>query len=52
MSTIQRDMSLTGQPPKSINTTQKIATFIGMFGLAIILLAGFNVDFPNKVIYT
>jgi polyferredoxin len=51
MSTIQRDMSLTGQPPKSINTTQKIATFIGMFGLAIILLAGFNVDFPNKVIW-
>tara|TARA_R110002124_G_scaffold99337_1_gene245306 strand:- start:38247 stop:39836 length:1590 start_codon:yes stop_codon:yes gene_type:complete len=51
MSSIQRDMSLTGQPPASINSTQKIATFIGMFGLAIILLAGFNVNFPNKAIW-
>ena len=51
MSTVQRDMSLTGQPPASINLTQKIGTFIGMFGLAIILLAGFNIDFPHKGIW-
>lgn len=51
MSTIQRDMSLTGQPPKSLNTTQKIATVLGLTGLAIILLAGFNVDFPNKGVW-
>ena len=48
MSTIQRDMSLTGQPPKTINTTQKIATVIGLAGLAILLLASFNINFPNK----
>jgi len=48
MSIIQRDMSLTGQPPKTINTTQKIATVIGLAGLALILLAAFNINFPNK----
>ncbi|TDI81167.1 MAG: FeS-binding protein, partial [Bacteroidetes bacterium] len=51
MSSIQRDMSLTGQPPKSLNTTQKIATILGLTGLAILLLAGFNIDFPNKVVW-
>lgn len=48
MSTLQRNMALTGEPPKSLNTTQKIATVIGLAGLGIITLAGFNVDFPNK----
>ncbi|MEZ4859081.1 MAG: 4Fe-4S binding protein [Flavobacteriaceae bacterium] len=48
MSTFQRDMSLTGQPPKSLNSLQKVATFIGIAGLAILLLATFNVTFPNK----
>ena len=48
MSIVQRNMSLTGEPPKNINTTQKIGTFIGLFGLAIVMLAGFNIDFPNK----
>lgn len=48
MSTIQKDMSLTGQPPQSINTIQKIATVIGLAGLAVILLAAFNINFPNK----
>jgi polyferredoxin len=51
MSTVQRNMSLTGEPPKSINTLQKIATFIGVFGLGILLLAGFNIDFPNKAVW-
>ncbi|MDX1463605.1 MAG: 4Fe-4S binding protein [Marinirhabdus sp.] len=51
MSTIQRDMSLTGQPPKSINTIQKIATVIGLSGLAILLLASFNINFPNKPLW-
>ena len=48
MDRIQRTMSLAGEPPKALNTTQKIATLWGMFGLAILLLAGFNIDFPNK----
>ena len=48
MSTVQRDMSLTGQPPKSLNGLQKAATILGLAGLVIILLAGFNLNFPNK----
>ncbi len=48
MSHIQRDMSLSGQPPKRLNTLQKIATVIGLSGLAIILLAAFNQAFPHK----
>ncbi|NNJ83078.1 MAG: 4Fe-4S binding protein [Flavobacteriaceae bacterium] len=51
MSTVQRNMSLTGEPPKTLNTVQKIATIIGMFGLAILLLASFNVTFPNKAVW-
>lgn len=51
MSTIQRDMSLTGQPPKTINTQQKIASVIGLIGLAILTLALFNVNFPNKTLW-
>ncbi|MGB0789383.1 MAG: 4Fe-4S binding protein, partial [Marinirhabdus sp.] len=51
MSTVQRDMSLTGQPPKTINTQQKIASVIGLTGLAIIVTALFNVHFPNKALF-
>ncbi len=48
MSTFQRDLSLTGQPPKSLNVLQKISTIVGLAGLAILLLACFNLNFPNK----
>ena len=48
MSTVQRNMSLTGEPPKSLNAMQKIATVIGLAGLGILLLAGLNFDFPLK----
>ncbi len=51
MSTFQRDMSLAGQPPKSISTQQKIALALGMSGLFILLLAVFNVSFPNKSLW-
>ncbi len=51
MSTIQRDMSLTGQPPKTINTQQKIASVIGLTGLVILFIALFNVNFPNKTLW-
>jgi len=47
MSTVQRDMSLTGQPPKTINTQQKLATAIGLIGFFILLIALFNVGFPG-----
>ena len=48
MSTIDKSMALTGQPPKALSSSQKLATITGLAGLFILLLAGFNVDFPNK----
>ncbi len=51
MSTVQRNMSLTGEPPKTINTQQKLASAIGLFGLALLFLALFNPDFPNKTLW-
>ena len=48
MSRIDKDISLVSGPPVALNTIQKTATFLGMFGLLIIVLAGFNIDFPNK----
>ena len=51
MSTYDNSMALTGQPPVALSRNQKLATLIGMFGLAIILLASFNVNFPNKAIW-
>ena len=48
MSRIDQDISLTGGPPIALNLSQKIATITGISGLLIIMLAGFNVDFPNK----
>ncbi|MGB7395476.1 MAG: 4Fe-4S dicluster domain-containing protein [Pricia sp.] len=48
MSDFQRSMSLAGEPPKALSTQQKIATFIGLTGLAVLFAALFNVDFPNK----
>src|SRR5690606_12072359 len=41
-------MSLTGEPPKEINTQQKLASALGLLGLTILVLAIFNVDFPYK----
>tara|TARA_R100000479_G_scaffold28896_1_gene11432 strand:+ start:252582 stop:254483 length:1902 start_codon:yes stop_codon:yes gene_type:complete len=51
MSTFQRNMSLTGEPPKTINTQQKIASFIGLAGLLVLFIALFNVNFPNKTLW-
>ncbi|MAB56516.1 MAG: FeS-binding protein [Aequorivita sp.] len=51
MSTVQRNMSLTGEPPKTINTQQKLASAIGLIGLAVLFLALFNINFPNKTLW-
>ncbi|WP_299183032.1 4Fe-4S dicluster domain-containing protein [uncultured Aquimarina sp.] len=45
---VERNMALTGQPPKSLNTKQKIGVLVGMTGLLILLLATFNLNLPNK----
>ncbi len=41
-------MALTGQPPKTLSKGQKLATLTGLTGLFILLLATFNVAFPNR----
>ena len=46
--TYDRSMALTGQPPVTMSWKQKLAVLIGMFGLSIVLLAAFNLSFPNK----
>ncbi len=51
MNSTNNSMSLTGEPPKALNAQQKMATFIGLAGLAILFLAMFNIDFPNKAIW-
>ena len=48
MSSYDRSMALTGQPPKILNRAQKGFTLLGMSGLLILSLAVFNVEFPNK----
>lgn len=51
MNSTSNNMSLTGEPPKALSTQQKIATFIGLSGLAILFLAMFNIDLPNKSLW-
>ncbi|MHA7829484.1 MAG: 4Fe-4S binding protein [Flagellimonas sp.] len=51
MSTYDKSMALTGEPPKSLSISQKIATLLGLSGLGILLLAIFNVNFPNKSLW-
>ncbi|MCX2679925.1 4Fe-4S binding protein [Galbibacter sp. EGI 63066] len=48
---IQHNMSLSGEPPVALSTWQKIGVLVGMFGLGILLLAIFNVNFPNKTLW-
>ncbi len=51
MSTVQRNMSLTGDASNTLNIAQRLGTAIGLFGLGVIALAAFNVNFPNKGIW-
>ncbi|GAK95412.1 iron-sulfur cluster-binding protein [Nonlabens tegetincola] len=51
MSTYQRNMALTGEPPKALNTGQKVGSAIGLFGLGILVLSIFNITFPNKALW-
>ncbi len=48
MSTYDKSMALTGQPPQALSRSQRLATFLGLSGLFVLLLAAFNVNFPNK----
>jgi len=49
--TYHKSMALTGEPPKSLSISQKLAVFLGLSGLGILLLAVFNVNFPNRTLW-
>ncbi|MCW5515109.1 4Fe-4S binding protein [Muriicola sp. Z0-33] len=51
MNTVDRNMSLTGESSNAISNQQKISSFIGLAGLAILVLAFFNTNFPNKTLW-
>lgn len=44
-------MELAGQPPVALSRFQKMSVILGLSGLFIILLAGFNANFPNKAMW-
>lgn len=48
---LNQSMSLAKPDSQSLNVTQKIAVTIGMVGLFMLILALFNVDFPNKPLF-
>lgn len=48
---IERNMSLTGHPPVSINRTQKIGVLVGMAGLFILVLATLGVNLGNTTLW-
>ena len=51
MSTYDKNMALTGQPPKELSLNQKIASLVGMSGLSIFLLSSFGINFSNKALW-
>ena len=48
---LDKDISISGGPPVSLNSKQKVGTFIGFAGLLILALATFNLDFPHKTLW-
>ncbi|PIB26339.1 4Fe-4S binding protein [Maribacter sp. 4G9] len=51
MSTLDKSMSLSGEPPKALNTNQKISVLIGMTGLGILVLQLFNLQLGNSALW-
>ena len=47
MATVHPDMSLAGQSPRSLSTTQKVATALGWTGLFIFGISLFNFELPG-----
>src|SRR5690606_27063612 len=51
MSTIHRDMSLAGQPPTTLSTTQKVAMAFGWIGLFIFFLSLLNLKLHDSFLF-
>ncbi len=48
---MENNLSLTGDVSRSLSVPQKLAAFLGMSGLFILILASFNLNFPNKTVW-
>lgn len=48
MSTLDKSMALTGQPPKTLSSQQRVASLLGIAGFFVLILATFGIDFSNK----
>lgn len=48
---LNTSMSLAKPDSQALNKTQKIAVAIGVLGLFVLILATFNVNFPNRVFF-
>ncbi len=51
MGNFDRSMSLAGEPPKALNTGQKLAVATGMIGLGILILQLFNLNLGNTALW-
>src|SRR5690554_499423 len=51
MKELDENLSLSNGPPTQLSVLQKVSTFIGLFGLFVLLLATLNIDFPKKIIW-
>lgn len=51
MNQTNKSMSLADTSSSGINTLQKTAIAIGLIGFTILLLAFFNINFPNKTLF-
>ncbi|TDT43828.1 4Fe-4S binding protein [Maribacter spongiicola] len=51
MGNFDRSMSLAGEPPKALNTGQKLAVLTGMIGMGILILQLFNLKLGNTALW-
>ncbi|WP_340157145.1 4Fe-4S dicluster domain-containing protein [uncultured Maribacter sp.] len=51
MGNLNRSMSLAGEPPKALNTGQKLAVITGMTGMGILILQFFNLNLGNSALW-
>ncbi|HDZ05073.1 hypothetical protein LCGC14_0081360 [marine sediment metagenome] len=51
MGNFDRSMSLAGEPPKALNTGQKLAVLTGMTGMGILILQLFNLNLGNTALW-
>ena len=51
MGNLNRSMSLAGEPPKALNTGQKLAVITGMTGMGILILQLFNLNLGNSALW-